>query len=267
MGRGASTLAGTLRAVATSRQLRVWRLLLEGSLTEERAPQPFDPYVTLTGSVYSSSARGDFRRELFTVEGVRVSFDGERWECGCSDCASGSTCTHIEQARRFRHIRCTRELAQPIQLAFDEPGFGAAPTDHAVEHQPFAHSSPQRSAGGALLTMARSAGHHGRSGAVMAAAATAGVCFALIAYLSVEPSPVIATVAVASPRLHAIELRPAASLPAAPTVKVVNPFDPSETFEFPPGTSDAEAQDSAAALLLERARQRLAGAPERGHAR
>jgi hypothetical protein len=101
----------------------------------------------------------------------------------------------------------------------------------------------------------------------MAAAAMVGVCFALIAYLSVEPPPAIATVAVAAPRLHAIELRPAPSLPAAPTVKLVNPFDPSEIFEFPPGTSDAEAHDSAAALLLERARQRLAsGAAERGHA-
>jgi hypothetical protein len=100
----------------------------------------------------------------------------------------------------------------------------------------------------------------------MTAAALAGVCFALIAYLSVEPAPVIATVAVASPRLHAIELRPKAPPPAPPTVKLVNPFDPSEVFEFPPGTSDDEARDSAAALLLERARQRLAGAAaERGH--
>jgi hypothetical protein len=100
----------------------------------------------------------------------------------------------------------------------------------------------------------------------MAAAAIAVACFASIAYLSVEPPPVIATVAVASPRPLAAERPPAAALPAPPTVKLVNPFDPSETFEFPPGTSAAEARDSAAAFLLERARQRMAAAAERGHA-
>jgi len=92
----------------------------------------------------------------------------------------------------------------------------------------------------------------------MAAAAVAGVIFAVIAYLSVEPAPVIATVAVAAPAARPTDLRLRPNLPAAPPVKLVNPFDPSETFEFPPGTSDAEARETAAALLLERARQRMA---------
>lgn len=40
-------------------------------------------------------------------------------------------------------------------------------------------------------------------------------------------------------------------------VRYRNPFDRSEVFEFPPGTSESEARDAVAALLLQRARQRL----------
>ncbi len=57
---------------------------------------------------------------------------------------------------------------------------------------------------------------------------------------------------------------PATPLPAAcpaesrePSVRLSNPFDRSEVFEFPPGTSADEARQSAAALLLQRARDRL----------
>jgi hypothetical protein len=40
-------------------------------------------------------------------------------------------------------------------------------------------------------------------------------------------------------------------------VRFRNPFDPSEVFEFPPGTSEAAARASVADLLLERGRGRL----------
>jgi hypothetical protein len=36
----------------------------------------------------------------------------------------------------------------------------------------------------------------------------------------------------------------------------VNPFDKKEVFEFPPGTSQADARDAVAQLLAERARDR-----------
>jgi hypothetical protein len=39
-------------------------------------------------------------------------------------------------------------------------------------------------------------------------------------------------------------------------VRFKNPFDAGEIFEFPPGTSQAEARAAVAATLLERARQR-----------
>jgi hypothetical protein len=39
-------------------------------------------------------------------------------------------------------------------------------------------------------------------------------------------------------------------------VRFTNPFDASEVFEFPPGTSDEQARQSVAAILLQRARDR-----------
>lgn len=54
---------------------------------------------------------------------------------------------------------------------------------------------------------------------------------------------------------------PVAPLPSAPSieraaVRFVNPFDHTEVFEFPPGTSKAEAREKVADLLLKRARER-----------
>jgi hypothetical protein len=57
---------------------------------------------------------------------------------------------------------------------------------------------------------------------------------------------------------------PNSAAPAAPEpagsqsspVRFKNPFDASEIFEFPPGTSEAEARQSVAELLLQRARDR-----------
>ncbi len=48
------------------------------------------------------------------------------------------------------------------------------------------------------------------------------------------------------------------ALPAveSPPVRFTNPFDATEVFEFPPGTSEAEARQAVAAVLLQRARDR-----------
>ncbi len=45
--------------------------------------------------------------------------------------------------------------------------------------------------------------------------------------------------------------------PAGEPVKIQNPFDATEVFEFPPGTSQAAARESVAQVLLERGRARL----------
>jgi hypothetical protein len=51
---------------------------------------------------------------------------------------------------------------------------------------------------------------------------------------------------------------PLATLPATPDVPVrfKNPFDASEVFEFPAGTSLTEMRDAVAELLAQRARER-----------
>ena len=41
-----------------------------------------------------------------------------------------------------------------------------------------------------------------------------------------------------------------------PAVRVVNPFDATEVFEFPPGTSHAEGREKVAQILLQRAQER-----------
>jgi hypothetical protein len=44
--------------------------------------------------------------------------------------------------------------------------------------------------------------------------------------------------------------------PQGPPVKFANPFDRSEVFEFPPGTSRSAARDAVAEILLQRAAER-----------
>ena len=52
-----------------------------------------------------------------------------------------------------------------------------------------------------------------------------------------------------------------AEVPPPEPVVLKNPFDPSETFTFPPGTSKADARDQMAAMLLQRAVERGADRP------
>ncbi|MBS0577803.1 MAG: hypothetical protein JSR36_00920 [Proteobacteria bacterium] len=76
------------------------------------------------------------------------------------------------------------------------------------------------------------------------------------------------TTAPRAPALAARSLTPTSRIPAAgdrasaaPAVRVQNPFDAAEVFQFPPGTSEASAYDAVAALLLERARERRGHGP------
>ena len=54
------------------------------------------------------------------------------------------------------------------------------------------------------------------------------------------------------------EARAAAALSAdSEPMRIKNPFDRTEAFEFPPGTSEAEAREAVTKLLMERAHDRL----------
>jgi hypothetical protein len=64
-------------------------------------------------------------------------------------------------------------------------------------------------------------------------------------------------------RLVQVSPEPPPPLPAQPPAPVAqepvhfkNPFDRSEVFDFPPGTSEAEARDAVAKVLFERAQSR-----------
>ncbi|MDB6012134.1 MAG: hypothetical protein JWL65_4384 [Gammaproteobacteria bacterium] len=53
------------------------------------------------------------------------------------------------------------------------------------------------------------------------------------------------------------ELAPTAPSADSEAIRIKNPFDRTEAFEFPPGTSKAEAREAIAKLLMERAHDRL----------
>jgi hypothetical protein len=70
---------------------------------------------------------------------------------------------------------------------------------------------------------------------------------------TVPPPAEIAPQPAASPEEP---LAPAAESPEGTPVFFANPFDATEIFEFPPGTSETEARDAVANALLKRARER-----------
>jgi hypothetical protein len=74
------------------------------------------------------------------------------------------------------------------------------------------------------------------------------------ARLSAPPTAVVPA-PVPAPSVQAAELAP------PEPVVLVNPFDASETFTFPPGTSKVDARDQMATLLLHRAMERRAHLP------
>jgi hypothetical protein len=87
-----------------------------------------------------------------------------------------------------------------------------------------------------------------------------GIAAAVIALGSAAHRP-----AARAPSPPAVALKTSGSAPpaappaaesAGPPVRFKNPFDPSEVFEFPPGTSKAEARQWVANVLLERAHDR-----------
>ena len=69
------------------------------------------------------------------------------------------------------------------------------------------------------------------------------------------PPPAVVPVSVPPPSVQSAELAP------PEPVVLTNPFDATEKFTFPPGTSKADARDQMATLLLQRAMERRAHIP------
>jgi hypothetical protein len=99
---------------------------------------------------------------------------------------------------------------------------------------------------------------------VVAAASALATVFTYFATTHTEQPAPIATTIVFSPPAPVIVAPPA--LPPAPSpplqeepaalVRFANPFDRKEVFEFPAGTSRADARDAVEELLYERAQER-----------
>jgi len=70
--------------------------------------------------------------------------------------------------------------------------------------------------------------------------------------LAAHPQPPAVTAAAPPIIDHSAVPAPA----SAPVVKFVNPFDKTEVFEFPAGTTPAESRDKVAQILLQRAQER-----------
>lgn len=90
-------------------------------------------------------------------------------------------------------------------------------------------------------------------GAVLVLAATIG-------YQVLQAPPTLTALPPPPPSAKADD-RPRVAAPVVeppPPVRVANPFDKGEVFEFPPGTTPEEAHAAVADTLLERARERQA---------
>lgn len=90
------------------------------------------------------------------------------------------------------------------------------------------------------------------------------VALGAIAQRGSERKHLAAAVPPAAPVVAAHTEAPLAP-PAGEPVQFKNPFDRSEVFEFPPGTSPAQARQAVAELLMERARDRHAQLVDRKH--
>ena len=91
--------------------------------------------------------------------------------------------------------------------------------------------------------------------AIGAAIAAVLVVLGGVAHLGAKQKPAPVVVAQA-PRPTPPQPPAEAPAPAGEPVLFKNPFDRTEVFEFPPGTSQAEARDAVAKALMERAQGR-----------
>jgi hypothetical protein len=120
-----------------------------------------------------------------------------------------------------------------------------------------AAAPPSKPASQAKASTARKPGRKDRTpvaiGAVFAVVAVAAVA-AMYRYSSPSPAaPQVVAPVAAQPEEMEI---PAEAPPEPAVVRVKNPFDAGEVFEFPPGTSKEEARDRVADILMKRAMER-----------
>lgn len=114
----------------------------------------------------------------------------------------------------------------------------------------------------ALATGSRIGATQQRKVRIIIGSAIAAVLVVLggVAHLAAKQRPVAPVAAQAAKPTSSPPPAPAEeATPVGETVLFKNPFDRSEVFEFPPGTTQVEARDAVSKMLLERAQGRGPG--------
>lgn len=91
---------------------------------------------------------------------------------------------------------------------------------------------------------------------VLPLALTAAVSVVGILYVLTKSDGVTQSAAGSSEQIARAESPAPQQLAEGETVRFANPFDADEVFEFPPGTSESQARDAVADVLLKRAMSR-----------
>jgi hypothetical protein len=148
------------------------------------------------------------------------------------------------------------EAAEAAQVA------ASVPVPAVVAPMP-SHTRPMSSPSPQSVLMGVPTSHvrhwHQTPIAKMAANTLAFVAFAWwsVSQLAGQPQAHPQAPVTAAVRPVAIAHQPALIInPQQPPVQVVNPFDKTEVFEFPAGTSGDESREKVAQILLQRARER-----------
>lgn len=197
-----------------------------------------------------------YTRELYSVEDTRVIFeDGRGWHCECRTHTEHGRCTHVEKAQVFRQMRGVRKEDDTIELELNTSQLQSLLQAAAEDRMGLAELDADRAP--TPPETARPPRQRSRWENVLAAAAIAALSSG-ITYMATSHAE---TDAVSTPVVAmsdtAVTAEPEAAVAPSIPVQFTNPFDASEIFEFPAGTTDTDAQSAVAEFLLQRARDRI----------
>jgi hypothetical protein len=207
--------------------------------------------VSPVNATHLPPGQDGYARERFSVQGTRVTLDPQRgWQCTCNAHVGGVHCLHIEQAQAYRKIRGARPEADTIELQFSAGQMQEL--SRAAEAGQTVIPSP-----GTVVLPTRVKRHS--PWATVGIAAVMSVVSSGLTYLATARAPAdLSGQPRTVPQHLAAAPAPQRAVPVEVPVKFINPFDATEVFEFPAGTTPVAARDAVAELLLNRARERRA---------
>jgi hypothetical protein len=199
-------------------------------------------------------------REIFSVDGLRVTLDDRHgWQCECAAHSAGLECAHVARAAIYKQMRgVRRESDDTIELELTPTELQTITSTAVVESTPIGRNR--------RVSRKRRLVRVSRWAAIAAAASVAGVSSGITYLATAQRGAAPVAEPVVMPAVLT-ESEPGETIdPADTTVKIANPFDASEVFEFPASMSESDARDAVAEFLLQRARERLGRPPSLHHA-